>query len=202
MAKFQSLIQDFPEFIHIPFGRTCNVYKIDRHNSLIKSSIVFVASIRIALRIFYRQERTASHTGVHIALLQFSHLLCGNVIRNHTFCGTFCCQFCQIPVLGFFCDIILIQHIDQFRESRSDPDTLLIFNSLHTLDQYFFNDHRKVISGLSFRDLIQIHEHSHKRCLSVTGHQRDQLILDRLDSALHFLTETTLCHFFDDSFIQ
>ena len=43
---------------------------------------------------------------------------------------------------------------------------------------------------LSFRHFVQIHEHGYKRRLSVTGHQSDQLILDRLYPALNFVSQT------------
>ena len=49
MAKFQTLIQDLPELLHISLGRTSHVYKVDRHNALIKTTVELVASVRILL---------------------------------------------------------------------------------------------------------------------------------------------------------
>ena len=59
-----------------------------------------------------------------------------------------------------------------------------------TPEKRFFDEHRQVVSGFSFRHFIQIHEHGYKRRLSVTGHQSDQLILDGLYPALNFLSQT------------
>ncbi len=47
----------------------------------------------------------------------------------------------------------------------------------------FLNQQGKVVPHTSFRHLVQIHKHGHKRRLPVTGHKSNQLILDGLDSA-------------------
>ena len=108
VAQFQSVFQDSPEFIHISLWRTCHIYQIDRYNPLIETSVELMSSIRISLTVFYRQERTASHTRIYFSVLHLFHNLGRDVIRHHTFCCTFCCQFCQMPVFGIFCNIIFI----------------------------------------------------------------------------------------------
>ena len=55
---------------------------------------------------------------------------------------------------------------------------------------------------LTLRHLIQIHEHGNKRCLSVTGHQCNQLILNRLDSVLYLFFQAVLRYLTDNLLIQ
>ena len=107
-----------------------------------------------------------------------------------------------MPVFRAFRNIVLIQHIDKLRERRCDPDALFIFDALHSLQHHFLDDHRKVISGPSLWNLVQIHKYRDKRCLSVTGHQGDKLVLDCLDTALNLLAQTALGHAVDDILIQ
>ena len=60
-------------------------------------------------------------------------------------------------------DIIFLKHIDQFRERRCHPDTVLIFDALITLFQHFVDDQRKIrFFPLIFR-LVEIHKHRNKR---------------------------------------
>ena len=202
MAEFQTFVQNLPEFTHISFCGTGNIYQVDGNNALIESSVEFVAAVSIALGIFHSQEGAASHTRINLAFFQLSHDLSGNVIRYHTFGGTFCSQFCQMPVFGIFGYIIFIQYIDQFRECRGDPGTFFVFYALKSLKQCFFDDHGKVFTNLTFRNFVQIHKHGDERSLSVTGHQSDELILDRLDSALYFVAEAALGNLVDDGLIQ
>ena len=170
VAQFQAIVQDLPEPVHISFGRACHIHQIDGHHSLIESAVEFVAAVLVSLRILHRQERPTSHTGIYLSLLQFFHDLSGNIIRNHPLGRTLGSQFCQIPIGGLCRHIILIQHIDQLGEGRRDPHAFLILYSLHPLDQYFLDDHGKVISDPSFFHFIQIHEYRHERRLSITGH--------------------------------
>ena len=56
VAQLQTFIQNLPEFIHISIGRTCHIYKIDRYNSLIETSIELMASVRISLLVLNCQK--------------------------------------------------------------------------------------------------------------------------------------------------
>ena len=161
-----------------------------------------MASILISLGILHRQEGSASHTWIYIALLQFFHDFCGNIIRNHSFCRTFCGKLRQIPIFGIFCNIIFIQYIDQFRECRGNPHALFVLHALHSLNHDFFYNHSQVFPDLAILYLVQIHEYSHKWSLSVTGHQGNQLILDGLDSASYFIPKPSLRHLCNDLRIQ
>ena len=84
-------------------------------------------------------------------------------------------------------DIILFQHIDQFRERRRDKHTLFILHTLDPLVQHLLNNRREVIPCLSLRHFVQIHKDRDKRRLSVSGHQCDHLILDHLHAPVDLL---------------
>ena len=202
MTELKTLLENLPELLHISVGRTCHIDQIDRHNTLVETAIELVASVCIALRILNGQERTASHTRVNISVLHLLHDLCGNVIRNHALCSALCSKLRQMPILGILGDVVLVKHIDQLRECRGDPHALLVLDTLHTLNHHFLDDQSKVISRLSLRNLIEVHENSYKRSLTITGHQRDQLVLDRLNSALDLLSQTSLDNLIDNRLIE
>ena len=66
----------------------------------------------------------------------------------------------------------------------------------------FLYQHGKVLSHPPIRHLIQIHEHGHKRCLPVTGHKGNQLILYGLDSAPDLAFQAAIHDFFHDFRVQ
>ena len=99
-------------------------------------------------------------------------------------------------------NVILVQYINQLREGRCDPYTLLVLDALHSLQQNLLDDSGQIISCLPLRHLLQIHEHGHKRSLSVTGHQRNQLVLNGLNTGTDLLTQTILYNLADDGIIQ
>ena len=68
VAQLQTFIQNLPEFIHIALAGTGHIYQIDRHYALIKTAVVFVASVCISLGILNGQKGTAAHAGVYIPL--------------------------------------------------------------------------------------------------------------------------------------
>ena len=202
VAKLKAILQDLPEFIEITLRGACHINKVDGHNALIETAVEFVGTVRVLLFLLNGKEGAASHAGVYIAVLQLAHDLSGNVVRNHTLGGTFGSNLSEVPVLGILVDVVLIQNVDQLRESRSDPCAALILNALHTLLHYLFNDQSQIITGTSLRNLVQIHENSHKRSLSVTGHKSDQLILDGLDTALDLVLQSALGNLADDLLVH
>ena len=145
-----------------------------------------------------RQERTAAHAGIDIAVFVLLHDLGGDVIRHHALCRALCRKLGQAVVSGAGENIILIQYIDQFGEGRCDPDALLVFDTLHALDHDLFDQHGQIVAGAACGDLIQVHVHGDKRSLAVAGHQGDQLILDGLDTALDLLRQAELDDLVDD----
>ena len=138
------------------------------------------------------EEGSAAHARIDVTVLILSHLLRGDIIRDHSLGRALCSETCQIVIFRIFVDVVLIQNIDELRECRCDPDTLLILDALNALSQHFLDDHREVISQLSFRHLIQIHIYCDERSLSVGRHERDDLILDHLNAAVDFLADAHL----------
>ncbi len=99
-----------------------------------------------------------------------------------------------MPVFASFGNIIFFQYINQFRERRCNINAFLILYAANTLIQHFFYDKRKVVSRLSLRHFINVHENRYKWRLSVSCHQRNDLILYHLYTAVDFLAHT---HFRD-----
>ena len=199
VAQIQTLVEHAPELFFIALCQNTNLWKVQGYNTLVETSFPFIISVLI---LPWREERTASHTRVNISVLHLLHDLCGNVIRNHALCGALCSKLRQMPILGILGDVVLVKHIDQLRECRGDPHALLVLDTLHTLNHHFLDDQSKVISRLSLRNLIEVHENGYKRSLTITGHQRDQLVLDRLNSALDLLSQTSLDNLIDNRLIE
>ena len=92
-------------------------------------------------------------------------------------------------------DVVLIQHIDDLWECGCDVYTFFVLNALYPLKKDFLYKHGKIFSRLTFRSLIEVHEHCNEWCLTVTGHERHQLLLDRLYTIFYFLSQTLVYEF-------
>ena len=206
MTELQALIEDAPEGFHIAMGGAGHIHEVDRHHALVETAvilmltlhevagiglIIIVAEALRLLLVIRCQEGTTAHARVNIALI-LPHLLRRDVVRHHALRSALRCQLRQVVVLALRIDIVLIQCVDDLREGRCDPDTLLILDALHALLQHLLDDHREVITGLTRRYLIEVHEHRNERCLTVTGHEGDHLILDGLYSTYDLLLQTLL----------
>ena len=208
MAQVQTLIKDTPESIFVLICGKRNINEIYGDNALIETTIVFrftvivlgVCNVIPAVTGTVRcQEASAAHAGIHIAVsfglafgqLVLAHLLFADIIRNHTTSGTFCGHLCKIVVRLSFFDVVILQHINQFRECGSDEDTSFVLDALITLAKHLLDAHSKVVfQNLVIPCLIQIHEYRDERGLSIGGHKSDDLILNRLDTGTHFFTKT------------
>ena len=133
--------------------------------------------------------------------LKLQHLFLRNVIRNHTLSRTLCCKLCQMPVLGAFANVILLQNINQLWKCWCDVYALLILNTLNSLVEHLLNNTCKVFPDLSFWRLMQIHEYRNKWSLTIGCHKRDDLILDHLYTAIDFFLHPKLCDCIDFFFI-
>ena len=202
VAKFETFFQNFPEFIHISFCRASYIHKVDGYNALVETAIIFMSAVFSESFRIGGEEAAATHAGKNVTVFVLFHDFSGNIIGNKTFCRTFRSQFRQFIIRGIGMDIILIEYINEFRERRSNPYALFIFDALHSLEKYFFDNHGKIVTGASFRYFVKIHEHGDERCLAVTGHERDELVLDGLDTALDFSVETFFYNFIDDFFVH
>ena len=198
MAEFQALIKQFPEFIEIAFARQGQIHQVDCHDSLIKSAVIFRFS---RLRIHIRgQEASAAHAGIAMAftvLIHFTlhHDLLADVIRHHSLSRTFGRKLCQVEIRRTFCQVILLQHVNQLRECRCHPDSLLILHPLVALKQCLLDNHRQILFLLPVPRFIEVHKHSYKRSLSVGCHQCHNLILDSLNAAADLFFQTLIHHF-------
>ena len=213
MAQIQALIKDTPESIFVLICGKRNVNEIDCDNTLIETTIVFrltviifgVCNVIPAITGTVRgQEASATHAGIHIAVsfcltfgqLVLTHFLFADIIRNHATCSTFCGHLCKIVVRLSFFDVIILQHINQFRECGSDVDTGFVLNALVALAKHLLDTHSKVVlQNLILPCFIQIHEYSDERSLSVGGHKSNDLILNRLNAGTHFFTKAAVNNF-------
>ena len=99
-------------------------------------------------------------------------------------------------------DVVLIEDVDQLREGGGDPDALLILDALDSLIQDLLDNPCKILSRLSVRHLVEVHEHRDKGRLAIAGHQSNQLILDRLHAGADLLVEALLNDLGDDLLIH
>ena len=206
VAEFQAFFHNLPELGHVTVRGTSNIYQVQGHNALIEPAVVTVfafhvilsirnianASIRESVRC---KEGTATHASVHISVLQFFHNFSGNVVRNHTFRSTFGGQLRQIVVLAVFMNIVLIQYVDELRERWGDVHTIFVLYAENTLFKHCLNTKRKVISQTTFRHFVKVHVHCDKRCLTVGGHESDDLVLNRLNTGFNFLIKPFFSNF-------
>ena len=133
------------------------------------------------------KERTAAHTRINITLFP-EHNLLRYIVRYKAFSSTLCCKLSKIIILTILAYVILFKYIYKLRESRGNPYSLLILNSLHTLIEHFLYHKGKVISDTTLRYFIQIHKYSNERCLTVGCHKGNNLILYNLNSSSNFFT--------------
>ena len=99
-------------------------------------------------------------------------------------------------------NVIFFQNVNELWKSRCNVNPFFILDTEDSLIQHLLNDQGEVISCRSFFYFIKIHENRNKRCLSVGGHQGDNLILDNLHSLLDLLADSHLCNFIDFIFIE
>ena len=182
MAKFKSLFKYFPEFVNILLFTACrtgNINKVYCNNALIESSVILRLSVFINI---WRKKASASHRSIAMTFsvfihLKFKHNLFRYIIRNHTLSGTFSRKFRKIVELRIFCDIILFQNINKFREGRSYIYTGFVLNANDTLFQNFFNNEGKIMLFFFISCFIKIHEDCNERCLAVCCKKSNNLIL-------------------------
>ena len=86
---------------------------------------------------------------------------------------------------------MLIQNINQLRESRGYINALVIFNALQTLTQNFFHNHSVFLQIRII--LLQIQKQGNKRRLTIGGHQGINLILNGLYAALQLVAQALIC---------
>ena len=209
VAQLKALVKDLPELIHVAARGQRHVGQVDRHNALVEPAVILGLARLVVLgaghvvpavaRTVGRQEAAAAHAGVHVAVtlglalgqLVFPHLLLADVVRHHPLGGALGGQLGQVEVGRAFADVVLLQHIDQLRERRGDPDAGLVLDALVALTQHLLDDDGQIgLEALVVAGLVEVHEHRDEGRLAVGGHQRDHLVLDGLHAALDLLAQT------------
>ncbi len=100
-------------------------------------------------------------------------------------------------------DIIFFEYINKVSgESRCNKYFFFILYSLDSLMQHLLNDRCQVISGLSSGTSSRYINTVTNGACPIGRHQRDDLILDHLHTAVNLLSYTHLCYFIDFLLIQ
>ena len=89
---------------------------------------------------------------------------------------------------------MLVQYVYQFRKGRRDVDVGLVFDALNALAQQFLVDEGRFLRVFVVR--LEIHEQGDEGSLAVRGHERINLVLNRLDTVLNFLFRPLPGYFF------
>ena len=92
-------------------------------------------------------------------------------------------------------NVVFLKEIKKFWKRRSNPNTLLIFCSLNTLFQNFFNNHCKISFGLFILGFIEVHTNRNKRSLAITCKQCVYLILNCLNTTFYLFLNAFVCNF-------
>ena len=182
LAKFQAFVENLEEFFFVAIGEDADLRQVEGDDAHVETAVEFI----VALFIFPgAEEGPAAHGAEDVAFVGFAHLLGRNIVRIHAFCRTFSRQFGQIEVGAAFADVVFVQDVDEFRESRRDVDIGFVLDALDTLAQQFFVDEGRFLGVFVVRS--KIHEQRDERRLAVGRHEGVDLILDGLDAVLDFL---------------
>ena len=210
MAQLKALVENLPELVHVLMRAQRNIGQVDGHNTLVKATIVLRLGrvivqrvgdiVKAVARTVGRQETTATHAGVAIAVagglalrqLELTHLLLGDVIGHHALGGALSSQLGQVEVRGILVNVIVFEHIDELGECRGDPHAGFVLNALIALTKRLLHNHGKVVLLLGRTGLIEIHKDRHERRLAIRGHKGHDLILNRLDAATNLIAQAIL----------
>ena len=210
VAQLQALVEDLPELVHVAVGGERHVDEVDGHDALVEAAVVLglarlvVAGVghvvKAVARAVRREEGAAAHAGVAVAValglalgeLVLPHLLLGDVVRHHALGRALGGELGEVEVRGALADVVLLEHVDQLRERRRDPDALLVLDALVALLEHLFDAHGQVGLLALVLGLVEVHEDRDERRLAVGGHEGDDLVLDGLDAAGDLLAHAPL----------
>ena len=182
LTKFQAFVENLEEFFFVAIGEDTDLRQVQGDDAHVETAVEFV----IALFIFPgAEEGPAAHGAEDVAFVGFAHLLGRNIVGIHAFCRTFSRQFGQIEVGAAFADVVFVQDVDEFRESRRNVDVGFVFDALDALAQQFFVDEGRFLGVFVIR--LEIHEQRDERRLAVGRHEGVDLVLDGLDTVFNFL---------------
>ena len=192
MAQLKALVKQLPELVKIAAAGQCHIHQIDRDNALIEAAVIFGLAVLVQIG---GQEAAAPHAGKAMAFavgidLVLQHLLFADIVGHHPLGGALGGQLGQVVVGLALIDVVILQHIDKLGEGGGDPDAGLVLDALIALAEHLLNDDGEIrLQALIVTGLVQVHKDRDERCLTVGGHQRDDLILDRLHTALDLLAQ-------------
>ena len=192
MAQLKALVKQLPELVKIAAAGQCHIHQIDRDNALIEAAVIFGLAVLVQIG---GQEAAAPHAGKAMAFavgidLVLQHLLFADIVGHHPLGGALGGQLGQVVVGLALIDIVILQHIDELGECGGDPDAGLVLDALIALAEHLLNDDGEIrLQALVVTGLVQVHKDRDERCLTVGGHQCDDLILDRLHAALDLLAQ-------------
>ena len=192
MAQLKALVKQLPELVKIAAAGQCHIHQIDRDNALVETAVILGLAVLVQIG---GQEAAAAHAGKAMALavgidLVLQHLLFTDIVGHHPLGGALGGQLGQVVVGLALIDIVIFQHIDELGEGGGDPDAGLVLDALIALAEHLLNDDGEIrLQALVVAGLVQVHKDRDERCLTVGGHQRDDLILDRLHAALDLLAQ-------------
>ena len=210
MAELEALLEDVPELLLVTAAGQRHVDQVDGHDALIEATVelglggvVVTGVCHVAItvaRAIGGEEAAATHAGIAIALalcltggkLVLLHLLLGDVIGHHALGRALGGKLREVEIRRALVNVVILEHVDELGERRSDPDALLVLDALIALTQRLLDDHGEVMLLLLVARLVEVHEDGDEGSLAVGGHERDDLILDGLDAALDLLAQTTL----------
>ena len=130
----------------------------------------------------------------------FTHFLCTDVVRVHSFCTTLNCEMGDVVIFATLQAVVFVENINQFGERRGDIHTFVVLDALQALAKDFFHNHCVLFEiGVVF---FQVQEQCHERGLTIGGHQGVDLVLDCLDTAMQFRNKAFLNKLFRSFLIQ
>ena len=210
VAELAALVEEAPELLHVAVRGKRDVDEVDRDDALVEAAVVLrlaglvvlgARDVAVAVaRAVRREERAAAHARVRVAVpdclalgeLVLAHLLLADVVGHHALRRALRGELGQVPVGRVLADVLLLEHVDELGERGRYVDALLVLDALDALVQHLLDDHREVVALALAPRLAEVHVDGDERRLSVRGHERDDLVLDRLHALLDLLADAEL----------
>ncbi len=177
VAELETFIENLEKFLFVAACQNADLREIERDDAHIETAVPDVVSVFIFPR---GEEGAATHRAEDVSFINLTHFLRGNIIGIHAFGGAFRGELRQVIVGAARLHIVLVQDVNELRESRCHVDVLLVFDALPALLEDFFVDHCRFFRVFEIRR--EIHEERHERRLAVRRHERIDLVLDGLDA--------------------
>ena len=190
-AQLQPFMENLEKLVFVAVGQNADLRQVNRHDAHIEAAVELIAAPFVFPG---AQEGAAAHGAEYVAFVGFPHLLGRNIVGIHALGRAFGSQLGQIEIRAALADVVLVQYVYQFRKGRRDVDVGLVFDALNALAQQFLVDEGRFLRVFVVR--LEIHEQGDEGSLAVRGHERINLVLNRLDTVLNFLFRPLPGYFF------